>query len=216
MITVLVGKKTDAFDTTLKRVVLSMGKGSEIERVEISRTNAQDIIDQIQTGSPFGEKKVFIITGLFEYEDVKNNFLEQGSFLASAPNDVVVVLESILVADTKKFETFAEVQKVLEKIPKASSFDTFALANAFATGDRKKTWIVFQEVLAHSDEMESIHGMIWWKLKDMMQKRSVYDMATMQSLAKKLVAVYHESRSGGLGMAERLEEFFLTMPPVKK
>ena len=129
---------------------------------------------------------------------------------------MVIILESILAVDTKKFETFAEVQKVLEKNTKASSFDTFALANAFATGDRKKTWIVFQEVLAHSDEMESIHGMIWWKLKDMMQKRSVYDMATLQSLAKKLVSVYHESRTGGLGMAERLEEFFLTMPSVKK
>ena len=63
MITVLVGKKTEAFDTTLKRVVLSMGKGSEVERVEISRTNAQDIIDQIQTGNLFGGKKVFLITG---------------------------------------------------------------------------------------------------------------------------------------------------------
>jgi hypothetical protein len=36
-------------------------------------------------------------------------------------------------------------------------------------------------------------------------------------MARALVAVYHEARLGsGLDMKERLEQFFLTMPDLKK
>jgi len=72
---------------------------------------------------------------------------------------------------------------------------------------------MFQEVAHHSDEMEPTHGMIWWKLKDMILKNKKDE--SLKKMARELVSVYHESRLGGLGMSERLEKFFLTMPDKK-
>jgi hypothetical protein len=59
--------------------------------------------------------------------------------------------------------------------------------------------------------MEKTHGMIWWKLKDMMTKKSSVPKEKLDAMARRLVSIYHESRLGGLGMKERLEEFFLTL-----
>ena len=214
MIYFIIGKRNAEFQKTLHKVISSLGKSVDVERYDA--TVARNIFEDVQTGSLFGEKKVFIVSNLFEDETLKNIFLEKLEELADAPNDMVVLLESLLAADVKKIEKFCEVHKIIEKEKKEAGFNPFVLANTFATGDKKKTWIVFQQVVAHSDEMEPTHGMIWWKLKDMMQKRSSFTPNQLQTMAKKLVAVYHESRLGGLNMGERLEEFFLTMPDTSK
>ena len=217
MIHVIAGKRNSEFEKALQAAL--RGFGDDVERVTITHENAANLFDQIRTPSLFGERKTFIISGLFDDDDVKKEFVTLGDELAKAPHDVMVTLESILAADLKKFESFAKVEKVAEKKAASSfgsqgAFNPFSLANAFATGDKKKTWIAYQEVLLHDSEIEPLHGMIWWKLKDMIQKGAPLSPDT-KSLARKLVAVYHESRMGGLDMKERLEEFFLTMPSKK-
>jgi len=215
MIHFIIGKRTPEFEKTLHKVLLSLGKDAESERFDAS-SSGRNIFDEIQTLSLFGDKKVLIISNLFEDEDRKKAFINKLEELSQAPNDAMVLGESLLAADVKKIEKFAEIHKVLDKEKKEVAFNPFVLANTFATGDKKKTWITFQQVLANSDEMEPTHGMIWWKLKDMMQKNSVFSPKQMRDMAKTLVIAYHESRLGGLGMAERLEAFFLTMPDTGK
>jgi hypothetical protein len=185
------------------------------ERYDVTVTDIQNLFDEIQTPSLFGDKKTFVLTNVFEDETIKKNIIERLSESGSSPHDVIMVTDSILAADIKKFEKFAKIHKLAEKEKKESAFNAFALANAFATGDKKKTWLTFQEVLIHEDEMEKVHGMIWWKLKDMVGKRGVFSKEQLNVMAQKLVSVYHESRLGGMGMQERLEEFFLTLPEIK-
>jgi hypothetical protein len=157
------------------------------------------------------------IEKIFENEERKQEFIERGPALVHAPHEVVVLADTILAADMKKIQAFATVHMVTEKTAKEPTMNPFALANVFASGDKKKTWLLFQEVIAHDDEVEKTHGMIWWKLKDMVQKKSVFNAEQLKRMARALVAVYHEARLGsGLDMKERLEQFFLTMPDLKK
>jgi DNA polymerase III delta subunit len=175
------------------------------------------VFDEIQTSSLFGEKKLFILNGILDDEHSKEKFLEQAEFLANAPHDILITAEKLLVGDTRKLEPFANIHTIAEKMVAKSGFDPFSLANAFASGDKKKSWIMLQQVAAQSDEMEPTHGMIWWKLKDMMvKKNSAFSQNQLNDMARKLIAAYHESRLGGIGMRERLEEFFLTVPVSKK
>jgi hypothetical protein len=128
---------------------------------------------------------------------------------------VIVVFDKILALEKKKLDpriTITETKPV--KAP-AETFNPFSLGNAFASGDKKKAWMVFQELISHDDEMEKTHGLVWWKLKDMVQKGSGFSKSQLESMARNLVGVYHESRLGGLGMKERLELFFLTLPEIK-
>ncbi len=215
MITFLIGKRTETFQKTLDKVISGAG---EVVRKNITNETINNIFDELQTHDLFGNKKIFFITGLGDNEDVRKEFLDRGDELVDAPNDAVIVMESLLAADVKKTEKFATVQKVEEKKSSEgkSGFDPFGLTAAFGSGDKKQAWIAFSQIVAHGDEMEPTHGLVWWKLKDMMTKRSVFTSEQLQTMAHDLVAAYHESRLGGLGMRERLEKFFLTLPTIQK
>ncbi len=188
-------------------------KNIEGERVDVLEKNLMQLFDEIQTPSLFGDKKVFILRNVFENENIKKEIYDQLESVTNASHDIAILADKLLVADKKVLEKVGTIHESVEKEKKTESFNPFGLANAFASGDKKKTWIMFQEVLAHSDEMEPTHGMIWWKLKDMVLKNKKDE--SLKNMARELLSVYHESRLGGLGMRERLEKFFLTMSDKK-
>lgn len=188
-------------------------KQIEGERIDVLEKNLSQLFDEIQTPSLFGDKKVFVLRNVFENESIKKEIYDQLESIKNAPHDVAIIADKLLVADKKVSDKIATIHESVEKEKKSESFNPFGLANAFASGDKKKTWIMFQEVAHHNDEMEPTHGMIWWKLKDMILKSKKDE--SLKKMARDLVSVYHESRLGGLGMSERLEKFFLTMPDKK-
>jgi hypothetical protein len=212
MITFIIGQRNSAFQKALDAALLNAG---EIERVRANPETILRTIEDIQTASLFGGKKTFVISGVIEDDDTKDLFWENGSQLKTAPHDVVILAETLLAADTKKAEAVGTVHKILEKEKKIRAFDPFVLGNAFANGDKKQSWIYLQEAIHGGGEMEPTHGIIWWKLKDLVQKKSLYSQAQMRTMARDLVSVYHESRLGGLNLGERLELFFLNLPSVK-
>ncbi len=216
MIQIIVGKRNEAFEKKLSAVLGGFGSVT-IERRDATSPSFEFFYDDVHTPSLFGDKVVYVISGVFDSDERKQEFIERGPALAHAPHEVVVLADAILAADLKKVQSFVTVHAVTEKARKEPAMNPFALANAFASGDKKKTWLLFQEVMANDDEVEKTHGMIWWKLKDMIQKKSAFNPEQLKAMARSLVAVYHEARLGsGLDMKERLEQFFLTMPDLKK
>lgn len=191
-------------------------KKIDAESLDAASLGVARIAEMIQSPDLFGEKKTYRITGLEMDEDVKSEFFKLIPELGGTPNDVVVILEKLLAADRKKLEKHTTIIETKSEKKSAEPFNAFALGNAFASGDKKKTWMVFQELLAHDDEMEKTHGLVWWKLKDIMQKKSSFSELQLQTMARDLVAAYHESRLGGLDLEKRLELFFLTLPEIKK
>jgi hypothetical protein len=173
------------------------------------------IFEMIQSPDLFGEKKTYRITGVESSDELRQEFFKTFPEVDRIVHDVIVVFDKILALEKKKLDpriTITETKPV--KAP-AETFNPFSLGNAFASGDKKKAWMVFQELISHDDEMEKTHGLVWWKLKDMVQKGSGFSKSQLESMARNLVGVYHESRLGGLGMKERLELFFLTLPEIK-
>jgi DNA polymerase III delta subunit len=184
------------------------------ERVDVLEKNIQQLFDEIQTASLFGDKKTFVLKNVLENENIKKEIFEKLGEVDDAPHDVAILVDKLLVADKKALDKVATIHESVDKEKKPESFNPFGLANAFASGDKKKTWIMFQEVAHHNDEMEPTHGMIWWKLKDMVLKNKKVS-PDLKNMARDLVSVYHGSRLGGLDMRERLEKFFLTMSDKK-
>lgn len=190
-------------------------KKAEAEPLDAELLGIAGVVETVQSYDLFGEKKTYRIEGL-ESEDLRKEFLNSLESIENAPNDVVTILDKLLVADRRKAEAFATIQETKAKAEPKEAFNAFALGNALATGDKKKIWTVFQELLVHEDEMEKTHGLVWWKLKDMMQKKGIFTDIQLKNMARDLVAAYHESRLGGIGMQERLELFFLTLPTQNK
>ncbi len=200
-------------------ITLHIGKTDKVVYTDIIDAASFEmgrIAEMLQSPDLFGEKKTFKITNLESDDDKKQEFIKMLPDMQTTANDAVVILEKLLAADRKKVEPYAKIVETKAAKAAGSGFDAFSLPSALATGDRKKTWMVFQELLQHDDEMEKNHGLIWWKIKDMMQKRSVFSQDQLRSMARDLVAAYHESRKGGIGLQERLELFFLKLPEIKK
>jgi DNA polymerase III delta subunit len=182
----------------------------------ITQETIHGFFDNVQSPSLFGDRKTFIIKNPFDDEDIKKIFFDALEMLAQGAHDIAIIVDKLLAPDTKKIEKYATIIKTenLEK-KESKKDDTFLLANTFATGDKKKTWMVFCEETYHDDEIEKTHGMIWWKVKDMMMKRSVFSQQQLRDMARQLVTMYHESRLGDEGIKNKLEHFFLTMPDIK-
>lgn len=186
------------------------------ESIDAAFIGLPTIFEMIQSPDLFGEKKTYRIINVEDTDELRQEFFKTFPAVDSIVHDVVVVFDKLLAADKKKIDPLITVIETKPVKAPAEAFNPFSLGNAFASGDKKKAWIVFQELIAHDDEIEKTHGLVWWKLKDMMQKKNSFTQVQLQSIARELVAVYHESRRGGLGMKERLELFFLTLPEIKK
>lgn len=186
------------------------------ESVDAAFIGLPAIFEMIQSPDLFGEKKTYRITGVETTDELRQEFFKTFPEVDRIVHDVIVVLDKLLAPEKKKLDPRIIITETKVVKAPAESFNPFSLGNAFAAGDKKKTWMTFQELITHDDEMEKTHGLVWWKLKDMMQKKSSFTPAQLQSMARDLVAVYHESRLGGLGIKERLELFFLTLPEIKK
>lgn len=170
--------------------------------------------DSVASPSLFGDKKNFIIK--INDDDLKKTILDEVEILSQGAHDISIIVDKLLVPEIKKVEKFVTVIKNEAQEKKQNDTSAFNLANSFATGDKKKTWVTFHEVTYHDDEIEKTHGMIWWKLKDMMMKRSVFSSHQLRDMARSLVAMYHDARLGEEGIKNKLEHFFLTMPDIKK
>ena len=95
-------------------------------------------------------------------EEVKTNLKE----MAESKN-TFIVLEGALLAPAKK--SFAKHAAVLEEFAgaKAERFNTFAMADALASKDRRQLWVLLQEAKQEGLAAEAIIGMLWWQLKAM-------------------------------------------------
>jgi DNA polymerase III delta subunit len=187
------------------------------EVYDASRTDLNRIVDELHSPSLFGDKKTYIIKNISDQEEIKEVIMQLLPAMQSGVHDVILVFDKLLAPDKKKIEklgiTITEYKTPSE--PK-ESFNPFALGNALESGDKKKSWVMFHEVVSRDDEIEKTHGLVWWKLKDMAMKRSVFSHDQVIAMMRDMVQVYHESRLGGSSIKDRLEHFFLTLPEIKK
>ena len=186
------------------------------ESLDAAFLGLQKVFEVVSSQDLFGEKKTYKIIQADATDEMKKELIDSLEQLENVGNDIVIIFEKLLAAEKKKLGSSVKIIETKTKSEPKEAFNPFSLGNAFASGDRKKTWMVFQELLQHDDEMEKTHGLIWWKLKDMMQKKNSFSQDQVKSMARDLVAAYHESRLGGIGLKERLELFFLNLPEIKK
>jgi DNA polymerase III delta subunit len=212
MIYVFVGQKNKELEKALSKVILDYPEKS-LELIDASRDDFDQWYEQIFQESMFHVQPIFKIQHLEENKNNYEVFLEQGEKIAASSSAVcIVIVPGLLAAEKKRWDKIAKVEVIKEKEKVIPTYNAFQLANVLATGDRKKAWITFHELISHDDEMEKMHGMLWWKVKDMLLKKSVFSQKQLLGMAKKLVHVYYDARTGGLDMKEGLEKFFLELP----
>src|SRR3989338_7014954 len=82
--------------------------------------------------------------------------------IAIAPDIHSDVLKNIRIGKTVVVEEFELKEKDNEPAP-----NVFALTDAFAAGDRKKSWILYRQMIEDGASAEEIHGALSWQARAM-------------------------------------------------
>lgn len=158
-------KLTDLLDAFQK-------KRQDAPLIRINQENwSEAALDEaLSSAGLFAPKNVIVFDSLLTKADTAESLMSRLNEIAASEHVCIIIEEKIKAPELKKLESKAE--KVQEtNFSKDASQDkkqfprTFAFADALAIRDKKKSWSIFQSLLADSLAAEEIHGVIWWQFK---------------------------------------------------
>lgn len=204
-------------------VVVRFGEGGEMFANALGYLGARGL---------FASKTTLILDRPLDDTDGKILITGHSKELGEAEALVVVIEHAIpapilkLVSKVGTVEQFDVPMKRVEPAPSA-----FALADAFALGDRKNSWIRYRELIGSGTSAEEIHGILSWQVRAMVVaskahtpeeaglKPFVYSKAKKagarlgvegcEEVSRRLMHMVHQSRMGGGNLGDLLEAFLL-------
>jgi DNA polymerase III delta subunit len=192
---------------------------------------AGQIADALGASSLFGGEEWFVIdtpaANADLMEEVKSSLKE-----ISESQNTFVIMEGALLAPTKK--SYAKYAASSEEFTadKAERFNTFAMADALASKDRRQLWVLLQAAKANGQAAEEIIGILWWQLKALRlanvtnsageagmkdfpynkAKRSLAKFTSndVTKLSQSLLELYHDGHAGVRDIDLALEQWVLS------
>ncbi len=183
--------------------------------------------------SLFGGTETVVLDTLSEAgEEVLEALLNDLDLLKESPNHFVLVEGPLTAPAKRQVEKFSEraVEVAGEKKVK---FNTFLLADALQSRDRKSLWLFLNEAWREGVENEQIVGLLFWQVKALRLaektgsaeeaglKPFVYQKAKralgkftdgdLDRLSRELITIYHDGHAGKKDMSLALEQWVLTV-----
>lgn len=189
------------------------------------------IADALGASSLFGGEEWFVIdtpsANADFAEEVKNNLQEM-----SESGNTFLILEGALLAPAKK--SYGKYAATIEEFTatKDERFNTFAMADALASKDRRQLWVLLQEAKQSGAAAEELIGILWWQLKALRladitssaaeagmkdfpynkAKRSLakFTSGEVNNISQSLLELYHNGHAGVRDIDLALEEWVLS------
>ena len=188
------------------------------------------IADALGASSLFGGEEWFVVdtpSAVSEFDEEVKNALKE----LSESGNTFILLESALLAPAKK--AYSKYAKNVEEFTaqKNAALNPFALADAIAQKDRKRLWVLLQEMRTAGLPTEELIGILWWQLKSLRlaavtqsaaeagmkdfpynkAKRALgaFTPGELEQLSQSLLAVYHDGHAGLRDIDLALEQWVL-------
>lgn len=209
---------------------------TRVERFDGENFSAESIIEAATAGNMFGGTIIIALDGVADREDGAA-FLEENTELFARSQHTIIVRESkpkVGLARVLKEKAQLFKEYTSKKEEKRDSPGVFALAEAFAQGDKRKSWVLYTEMRGAGEEPEPIHGMLFWASKTLYLSRIAKDEREaqdfgltgfsyrkyrgyakdrdpedLQALLKILKDMYHDAHDGKTDFALAIEQFLL-------
>jgi len=207
-------------------------KGVKVEHIEVENYVEGVFSDIVGAVSLFGEKTLYIIDTPSGKSEMYDAVIENLEAFASSDNTFVLIEESLLAPQKKKFQKHAETMEEF-KAAAAERFNAFGMADSLSRKDKKTLWIQLQEAKHANLSAEEIIGTLWWQLKSMRLAKntnsadeagmkdfpynkakralSAFKDGELEALSKGLLTVYHDGHLGKVDIDIALERWMLTM-----
>lgn len=217
-----------AFSLTSKYVE----EGMKLERIDLDTYVSGVCMNIANSVSLFGEKTVYLI----DTPSLDSSFYEEvvASLQAFKESEnMFVVVEGTLLAPAKKL--FTKYANSIEEVKTSveARFNAFAMADSLSLKDKKMLWLQLQDAKQAGLSAEEVIGTLWWQLKTLRlaklthnadeagMKDFPYNKAKrvlknfkdgeLESLSRKLLAIYHDGHNGKRDIDMALEKWTLTI-----
>lgn len=138
--------------------------GFRTETIDLARYESGWFASLANSVSLFEGPVAYIVDTPSEYSEADRELQDALSVLAESANHFVIIEGPLLAAERKVYEKYAESVKEFKTAAK-TRFNTFSLADALATRDRKKLWLLWHEAKRNGIASEELIGILWWQLK---------------------------------------------------
>lgn len=166
----------------------------------------------IATQGLFFSKALILIDDPFADASTADVVLDMLDELAASENPIALVAPKLLAARAAKIEKQAAKVFKEDARPVAARGFNSALVNALGARKGEVLWLEIVKALRAGDAPEAIHGLLHWKVRDLMQKGSAaWTPEEVRALSVALITLVSDARSGDLPLAPALERFALSL-----
>jgi hypothetical protein len=205
MKTVLLG-----YDSNSRRAWLEKTfKGITAETVYLSESSPNTIVQSIVQVSLLGDLEPMVI--VCDTDAAGRDVCIAAIVTIDPSRPVILSVADLPAAAQKKMEkTGWEFLRSAATKEKASKPDTFGMIRAWERGDKKTAWLSYADLVASGAAPEMIAGAMIWSLKQSFAKAAPAPVrARSQKLAKEILKLTLDARSGGISMKQGLEKLIL-------
>ena len=186
----------------------------EVETFFINKNDFNPMqLESLYSGeSLFFKKCIVVFSDIFENEDIKDFILEKLEFMERSKKSFIFLDGSLNKPITDAFKK-ARAELNIFELPKEKKekYDNFLLAYDFERRDKLNLWIHFRQAMDVGVGMEELVGVLFWKAKDMILKKSFskFKEEELRHFSEKLSYLLPEARKNDIDAEARFEEFLL-------
>lgn len=201
-------KKLTAYENFLKTLK---------KEIEIFSINKNDF-DPVQTESFYSGAGLFfnkcavIFLNVFEKEEAHNFLLKKLELMSKSENIFIFLERKLKKIDLDIFKKKGAELNIFElSKEKKEKYDNFLLAYDFEKRDKLNLWIHFRQAIELGVGMEELVGVLFWKAKDMLLKKSFgkFKEQELKDFTSKLSYLLPEARKEGFDDESAFEQFLL-------
>jgi DNA polymerase III delta subunit len=217
-------------DAATKHIDTNMPKDASLTTLDASQYISGQVADALGASSLFGGDEWFVLDSPADNEEFTTELKSCLKELAESTNTFVVLEAVLLAAPKKAYEKYTALATEFSA-EKVVRFNAFSLAEALASKDKRKLWVLVQEARLTGSKDEEIVGILWWQLKALRlaagtrcaaeagmkdfpynkAKRSlrIFSVGEVDRISQSLLELYHDGHSGIQDMDSSLEQWVL-------
>ncbi len=160
----------------------------------------------------FFSKTLVLLDDPFSQKEVSDITLSFLPALSQSQNLVVLLAPNTPPLLIKKVEPHSEKIYAFDTLKKQERGFNTALVNALSSRDGKTLWKEIVKAERTGEPAESVHGLLHWKARDMIQKKHrEWTQEEARALSRLLINLMQDARQNNVPLTLALERFALSL-----
>lgn len=197
---------------SLEKFTASLGKEAEVFFVAKNNFSGDQVESLVSGSGLFAQKFAVVFDNILEKNEVEKFLLARLPAMAQSENHFIFSEGKTLKATLDVFKKSRAELNIFE-VPKEKKekFDNFLLADAFGSRDKLGLWVYFRQAVGKGVGLEELVGVLFWKAKDMMLKKSFtkFSRLELENFSARLSYLLPKARREGLDAEPEFEAFLL-------